>query len=154
MSEDLVSLLRNLAQINKLIEAQLENKKIADEALKQTVEYYAVQTIQSALKDLQEKDAALRELIRTEAMRGFINSGYANPKPIHGITIKHFNTVTIEDEKKAKQWLAENAPTCLSIKKSDTDRVLKALELPFVSFKDEWRTEIATDLSGYLPKEE
>lgn len=154
MSEDLFSLLRNLAQINKAIEFRLESKKIAEEALKKTPEYYIVQADQAELKELQETDAELRTAIRELAYDLSKVTDFENRAPADGVKIKHFDIVTITDEKVAKVWLANNAPSCLSIKKSDAERILKALELDFVTKSEEFRVEIATDLSGYLPKEE
>lgn len=154
MSENLVSLLRNLAQIDKLLEEQLENKKIADEALKQTVEYYAVQTVQLALKELQEKDTELRRAIKEIAYDLSKATEFEDCKPATGVEIKRFETVEITDEQQAKVWLATNAPTCLSIKKSDTDKVLKVVQTGFSKLNIEYRAQIASDLSGYLDKEE
>lgn len=154
MSEDLVSLLQNLAQINKLMESKLESKKLAEEALKKTPEYYIVQANQNELKELQETDTALRSEIKELALSLSALSHFEKRKPAEGVEIKQFETVEIIDEQQAKVWLATNAPSCLSLKKSDVDKVLKVVQTGFSKLNIEYRAQIATDLSGYLPKEE
>ena len=71
-------------------------------------------------------------------------------KPYDGIQLKKFTTVTITDEQAAKEWVAENAPGCISIKKAPFNKVAKALgSLEFVDITTEYRAQIASDLSMY-----
>lgn len=154
MSENLVSLLQNLAQINKLMAIRLETKKIAEEALKKTPEYYIVQADQIELKNLQEQQTELQNAVKELAYDLSKVTDFEDRKPATGVEIKRFETVEITDEQQAKVWLATNAPTCLSIKKSDTDKVLKVVQTGFSKLNIEYRAQIASDLSAYLDKEE
>ncbi len=71
-------------------------------------------------------------------------------KPYEGIQLKKFTVVTITDEQAAKEWVAENAPSCIAIKKAPFNKVAKALgSLEFVDITTEYRAQIASDLSMY-----
>ena len=58
------------------------------------------------------------------------------------------------DEKQAKQWAAENAPGIVTLNKSKFNKVVKELELDFVVKDEEYKVQIASDLSEYEAKDE
>ena len=65
-------------------------------------------------------------------------------------TVKKFQVVRILDEREAKRWAGENAPGALSIKKTQFNKIAKALDsLNFLEIDTEWRAQIASDLSMY-----
>jgi hypothetical protein len=90
--------------------------------------------------------AGIKERIEVE----FVRTGLENTKPFEGVQIKKFQQVRILDEKMAKAWAATNAPNVLSIKKAPFNKIAKALDgLEFVETYNEWRAQIASDLSMY-----
>lgn len=152
--DDLKSFMRKLAILEDQIGSKLEHKKIADEALKKTPEYYIVLANEVELKSLQQEEAELKSDLKHLFLSLAFEAEFADKKPIDGVEIKKFDTVEILDEQAAKIWLATNAPDCLSIKKSETDKVLKVVKTGFSKVGFEYRVQIASDLSKYLPKEE
>jgi hypothetical protein len=66
------------------------------------------------------------------------------------LEFKEFKVVRILDERAAKKWAGEHAPGTLNFTKSKFNQVVKALDsLEFVEIYNEWRAQIASDLSMY-----
>jgi len=106
-----------------------------------------------AKERLQLQEAAQKGLetgIKARTQEEFIKTGRKNKKPHDGVQLKEFTVVRILDENAAKEWAATNAPNTVSIKTSKFNQVAKALgSLKFVEIYNEWRAQIASDLSMY-----
>ncbi len=122
----------------------------AQKELEQSEPYLQLQERKEALKVLRARVDGLAGGIKDRVETEFNLSADKNTKPYDGIQIKKFQVVTIIDERKAKAWAGNNAPGTLSIKKAQFNKVAKALDsLEFVKIEDEYRVQIASNLSMY-----
>ena len=123
------------------------------EKLEQTDEYQQLQKSEEILDNIWDDVSKIEEVIRTLVYDQFISSGLENTKPYDGIQIKKFSVVHILDERGAIKWAATNAPQVLSLKKAPFNKIAKVLDLEFVESDNEYRAQIASDLSMYEDKE-
>jgi len=126
------------------LQLEYDSKK---EYLEQTMAYKEVQDAQDLVKIAKDEVSRVEELIRSVAYEQFVSD--QNTNPFDGIKIKKFSIVRILDENEAKRWATENAPSIVSLNKSKFNRAVKELELPFIQKDNEYRVQIASDLSIY-----
>ena len=132
---------------------KLETQKLAEKDLKErlesTPEYVALKSLQQRIRNVEDDTEKIEIHIKNNAQQEFVSSGLKNTKPYDGIQIKKFSVVPILDDKSAIKWAAINAPQVLSLKKAPFNKIAKVLDLDFVEINDEWRAQIASDLSQY-----
>jgi hypothetical protein len=142
--------LRQLSINRKKVLSLKEMEKTFQKSLEQTPQYVNLQQLKDKIKALQTAIGYQEDEIKEQAVSEFRSSRDKNTKPYNGIQIKTFKVVRILDERKAKKWAGEHAPGTLSIKKSEMNKIAKALgTLEFVEIYPEWRAQIASDLSMY-----
>ena len=124
------------------------------EQLEQTEEHQTLQKAMEIASNLRSDIHNIEEAIKSLIYGEFVSSGLENTKPYDGIQIKKFKVVHILDERTAILWAATNAPQVLSLKKAPFNKIAKVLDLEFVEIDDEYRAQIASDLSMYEDKED
>ena len=103
-----------------------------------------------SLKLLEVAQKGLINGIKIRVEEEFISSGLENTNPYDGVQVKKFQEVHILDEDAAKEWAAINVPNVVTLNKSNFDKVAKAVGgLKFVQIVDDYRAQIASDLSMY-----
>jgi hypothetical protein len=123
--------------------------KDAETQLQQYQPFIHLQNMKDHLKKMETEANDLTGQIKNEVEGNFVAPS-GNKKPHDGIEIKKFQVVHMLDEDMAKEWLAQNTPNVLTIKKSKFNQIVKAVGgLKFVEINDEWRAQIASDLSMY-----
>ena len=142
--------LKDLAKIRNDITKTRVDLVYAQELLEERIEYKEVLACKEELKAYTKAQTTLEDQIKPTALRLSSFSGYKDRKPVSGIHVKEFTVVTILDEKKATIWVANNAPSIISISKAKFNKTVKALELDFIKIEAEYRAEILSDLSEYL----
>jgi hypothetical protein len=142
--------LRQLSINRKKVLSLKEMEKTFQKSLEQTPQYVNLQQLKDKIKALQTAIGYQEDEIKEQAVSEFRSSRDKNTKPYDGIQIKNFQVVRMLDDKAAKEWAATNAPNVLSIKKSPFNKIAKALDgLEFVEIHNEYRAQIASDLSMY-----
>ena len=137
---------------NRLNKQKLAEKSIK-EKLESSPEYLALNALQRDIGNTEDDIGRVVAQIKSNATHEFISSGLKNTKPYDGIQIKKFKVVHLLDERTAILWAATNAPQVLSLKKAAFNKIAKVLDLEFVEIDDEYRAQIASDLSMYEDKE-
>jgi len=145
--------LEKIANRRKIISELEDALEVGWELVEATPDYKSWQKLKEKVdgfkEELRENESAFKE----QAVKEYVQYGMENPKPIDGLQIKKFKIVHILDEETAKEWASENAPQVLSLKKAQFNKIAKVLDLDFVQINDEYRAQIASDLSMYEEKE-
>ena len=123
--------------------------EVAQNILEETSQYQRLQRAKESLSKCEAEANELADSIRHNAEVEFVMNHLENTKPYDGIQIKKFNVVHLLDERQAITWAATNAPQVLSLKKAPFNKIAKVLDLDFVKINDEYRAQIASDLSMY-----
>ncbi len=151
MKMETVDFLKELnAKRNELLRMDAEVYD-AQKELEKSEPFVALQARKAKLQILQARVDGMAGGIRDRVETEFrLSAEPRDTKPYDGIQLKKFTIVTITDEQAAKEWVAENAPGCIAIKKAPFNKVAKALgSLEFVDITTEYRAQIASDLSMY-----
>jgi len=143
---NLTDKLTDLARLRETKENLQARVDFVSDALKRTVEYEQLELAKNELSLVSK----LADDVAKEIRDVVLNSMEV---PV-GITIKQFKVLKVADEKKAKVWMATNAPTLLSYNDSKLLKAVENLEVDWAVVGTEPRVQIASDLSVYLPKEE
>jgi hypothetical protein len=146
-----VSDLKDLAELRKNESVLKEQIAGLQEKLNATPEAKAVETALAERKALQEKVALLEDFIRKSALEQFVET---KVKPtVAGITVKIFKILKYE-KKAAESWAKEKMPELFKFDERGFEKYAKAvadtIPVPCVTFEDDPRVEIASDLSEYL----
>jgi len=139
--------LKELALLRKDLEKASENVEKCQEELEQTYPWQALQTYKEKQAGIKKDIDEVTNHIKDEVLAEYSGE---DTKPYDGVQIKTFTIVEVKDEKKAKIWAAQNAPSLISISKSKFDKAVKELELDFIEIGEEYRVYLASDLSAYL----
>jgi len=143
---NLTDKLTDLARLRQEVEKLEVQRDFADDTLRKTIEFSQLEFATEALKTVNQIKKHLEDEIR--------DSIHTEMEIPSGITIKQFKVLKVADEKKAKVWMATNAPTLLSYNDSKLLKAVENLEVDWAVVGTEPRVQIASDLSVYLPKEE
>lgn len=138
--KELATLREDLEKANKFVEE-------VEEELKKTPIYQALETYKEMQAGVKKQIDEVTARIKEQALEEYDGE---NKKPYSGVEIRNFTIVNVLDEKQAKVWAAENAPSTLNISKSKFEKVVKVLELDFIELGEENRVYLASDLSEYL----
>mgnify|MGYP001179588807 CR=1 FL=1 len=144
--------LKGLAELRK--ESLELTKEVAtlEEIMNKTPEAIAVQSAKEKLKALQENISLLDSFIRRSVLREYLDS---NVKPVFDvIRIKIFKVIKYQ-KSEAEKWAKETNPDAFfKFDEKGFEKYAKAvaetIPVPCVTFEDDPRVEIASDLSMYL----
>jgi len=140
--------LKRLAEIREILKDRKTRGNDLVTNLEQTPQFIALDNFQNETMQFEDEEAFLTQEIRNNAYKLSEETGFENRKPINGVQIKQFKLALVKDDRKAKTWLAENAPDLLKIGK--IDKIVENLNLDWVEKGVEYRSQIASDLSEYL----
>jgi len=140
--------MEKLAKLRQASVRLEERKAKAVEALQETAEYATVDALTNSVKDIKAKISFLESEIKEHEVESA--KKYKGYLPIVGVTIKNFKVLKVEDDKKAKVWLASNAPALLSYSDSKLLKAVENLEIDWATVETEPRAQIESDLSVYL----
>ncbi len=143
---NLTDKLTDLARLRETKENLQARVDFVSDALKRTAEYEQL--------ELAKNELALVSKLADDVANEIRDSVHTEMEIPSGITIKQFKVLKIADAKKAKVWMATNAPTLLSYNDSKLLKAVENLEVDWAVVTTEPRVQIASDLSVYLPKEE
>ena len=143
--------LKALAEFRKQ-SANLAEKIVAlNNALKETPEFKALEAAQNAKKEVEENASFLDGFIRKAALEQF-NTTKAKPT-IAGVTVKIFKLLRYE-KAAAESWAREKMPELFKLDEKGFEKYAKAVAdtvpVPCVTFEEDPRVEISSDLSMYL----
>jgi hypothetical protein len=141
--------LKDLANKRIQIAEYKARVKDAETQLQQFQPFIHLQNMKDYLKGLEKEEDRLKVTIKQDTETKFRGKEKENKKPYDGLEFERFKVVRILDEREAKKWAATNAPQTLSIEKAPFNKVAKVLELEFIEIYNEWRAQIASDLSMY-----
>ncbi len=144
--------LKDLAELRK--EEALLNKKVSElqEAMNKTPEADALREAFDARKKIIENISILETFIKRSTLEDFVNT---KMKPaLFGVTVKIFKVIKY-DRGIAEAWAKETNPEAFfKFDEKGFEKYAKAVAdtvpVPCVTFEEDPRVEIASDLSEYL----
>lgn len=146
--------LQLVAELRKLV---ADRKTLRDRALEELQKAEIFQFVNDANQKIKEVEEAISEkedIARVLALSLSAETGYTDRKHSEGIEIKKFTRAIITDETSAKLWVSQNAPSLLKIDEPKVKKAVEYLNLPWITVEDEYRAQIASDLSEYLKEDE
>lgn len=130
--------------------------RVNEDVYMSTPAYEQAQKYEQEAIDMGNEIKKLEDDIRQEALMISQTSNFEIRHPIDGVEIKKFLLITIKpnQEQTAKIWLAQNAPDLLTINNSKFTKAVENLQLPWIDKSDDYRGQIATDLSKYADEDQ
>lgn len=143
--------LKSLAEFRKQSANLAEKIVTLNNALKETPEFKALEEAKGALAAVEEQASFTSNFIRKAALEQF-NETKTKPT-IAGVTVKIFKLLKYE-KAAAESWAREKMPELFKLDEKGFEKYAKAVAdtvpVPCVTFEEDPRVEIASDLSMYL----
>lgn len=145
MSTQLSELVTELAKERKFRE---DIQTIINSQVKELREQLEI--LQQPVEQVGERIRKLEDQVRNETVAQHSLTGETK---YDGVTVKHFEVITITNEREAKSWAAQNIPDMLTLKSGFGSKV-KGLDLTFYKVDDDYRAQIDSDLSRFIEEGE
>lgn len=143
--------LKSLAEFRKQSANLAEKIVTLNNALKETPEFKALEVAKGALAAVEEQASFTSNFIRNATLKQFSET---KTKPtLAGVTVKIFKLLKYE-KTAAESWAREKMPELFKLDEKGFEKYAKAVAeitpVPCVTFEEDPRVEIASDLSMYL----